>query len=506
MKINHNMSAVTVNNQLKRTEDALTTALERLSSGFRINHAADDAAGMAISNKMQAQIDGLNQASRNASDGSSVLETADGALNEVTSMIQRMRELSVQAANGTNTKDDREAIQDEIDNLLEEIDRVSKDTEFNTQPLLDGTLERRTYANTKVVNNIQVSDEVPSDTYVLNIIAEARSAVYTGEKTDSAGTNTVPKGTVSLNGVGVEFTGTETEDEVYEMLRTAGEEAGINVFATANPPVNTATTDPEYAGYEPKTFAYGDSLCFVSDKTGSATSMMITCDNDELAEFLGIDTSVTAIGTDAQVEFPADKSPFSAQATIQAKGNQISVTDRTGFSIYFEVQRGYTNSQFQDMQKNTGGVVASKVMPGNGKELCLEVTDIGKMTLQIGANSGQSMEISIPDMSTEKLGISSLNVVKTGGADEAITLLDDALAKVSDCRSKLGAYENRLDYAVNSLDEFSENMTSALSRIEDIDMAEEMSEYTKQNVLAQAATSVLAQANDRPQQVLQLLQ
>jgi flagellin len=214
---------------------------------------------------------------------------------------------------------------------------------------------------------------------------------------------------------------------------------------------------------------------------------------------------------DAQVEFAKDangaviREPFSSQATIQTKGNQVSITDRTGFSIYFEVQSGYAGAEFSDMQ-DSNGVYASQLTKSDGKAVSLEVTNIGKMTLQIGANSGQSMDISIPDMSSEKLGISNLNVVKTGGADEAITLLDDALEKVSSCRSKLGAYENRLDYAVNSLNEFSENMTSALSRIEDVDMAEEMSEYTKQNILSQAATSVLAQANDRPQQVLQLLQ
>ena len=171
MKVNYNMSAVITNSQLLRTEGNLTTAMEKLSSGIRINHARDDAAGMAISNKMRLQIDGLDQASQNASNGTSVLQTADGALNEVTSIIQRMRELAVQAANDTNVDSDKKAIQAEIASLREEVDRVSKDTEFNTKPLLDGTLDNRVYA--KNISRIDASIYVDAGKYEVDVTTAA---------------------------------------------------------------------------------------------------------------------------------------------------------------------------------------------------------------------------------------------------------------------------------------------------------------------------------------------
>ena len=160
MKINHNISAIKSNIKLQRTNEALEKSVERLSSGYRINRAADDAAGMAISQKMKTQIRGLDQASRNASDGISVIQTAEGALNEVESMLQRMRELSVQAVNETNTSEDREAIQLEIDNLSAEVDRISEDTEFNTKKLLNGDSDRKTYSSSTKVNIVSTSDAV----------------------------------------------------------------------------------------------------------------------------------------------------------------------------------------------------------------------------------------------------------------------------------------------------------------------------------------------------------
>ena len=180
MKINHNMSAIVANKKLLRSENSLANSIERLSTGLRINRASDDAAGMAIASKMTAQIKGLGQASRNASDGVSVLETADGALNEVHNMLQRMRELSVQAANGTNTPDDLKAIQLEIASLREEIDRVSKDTEFNTKTLLDGTLDNRVYPNTRGITRIDISDSVSKNTYSVQVAADAEHAVIRG--------------------------------------------------------------------------------------------------------------------------------------------------------------------------------------------------------------------------------------------------------------------------------------------------------------------------------------
>ena len=465
MKINHNMSAVTANKRLLGSENSLASSIERLSTGLRINRASDDAAGMAIASKMTAQIKGLGQASRNASDGVSVLETADGALNEVHSMLQRMRELSVQAANGTNTPDDLEAIQLEITSLTAEVDRVSRDTEFNTKNLLDGTLDQRVYPNNRGITRISISDAVTPDIY------------------NRYATSTVPAGAsgkVVINGVTVEIQEGETFDAVYERLRKGAELGEVNLLVAD--PAGAGAGTPDDAGYVPVDLNTGGILAFVSDEYGQHTEMDIKCTNADLAAFLGIATENQAVGEDVEISIPTTDDAFGALATIRTEGNYVTISDRNGFEMKFEVEPG------------TAGVVT------------LDVTDVGPMTLQIGANENQTMEVRIPELSSQTMYIDKVNVCTVTGASRAITSYDGAIAKVSEVRSGIGACQNRLEYAVDSLDGTEENMTQALSRIEDVDMAEEMTEYTKYNVLTQAATSVLAQANDLPQQVLQLLQ
>lgn len=476
------MSAVIANKKLLRTEDGLTASLERLSSGLRINHASDDAAGMAIASKMKAQIKGLNQASRNASDGISVLDTADGALNEVANMLQRMRELSVQAANETNTEDDLEAIQAEITSLTDEIDRVSKDTEYNTMNLLDGTQDTRVYPSVRGIERIDISDSVEKGVYSITVNAPAEHAV--GEGTSAATATAVTaaqEGTVVINGVEVEIKEGDTFTQVYEKLRAGAETGNVNLMVVADTSATGGTA--ENAGYVPTDAAAGGTLVFVSKEYGSAAELNISCENTELANYLRIPvTGYTVHGENADVSFAAGTNGFSAQATMTTDGTHVKITDRSGFEMNFEV------------------------MPEVTGDVSLEVTDIGTMTLQIGANENQTMNVRIPEISSKSLYIDDVDVRTVNGAGKAITSFDNAISKVSEARSRIGAYQNRLDSAVNSLEGTEENMTAALSRIEDVDMAEEMSEYTKYNVLSQAATSVLAQANDIPQQVLQLLQ
>lgn len=460
MKINYNMSAAITNNQLLRTESNLSASMERLSSGLRINHAKDDAAGMAISNKMRLQIDGLHQASRNASDGTSVIQTADGALSEVTSIIQRMRELSVQAASDTNVESDKAAIQSEIESLKDEIDRVCKDTEFNSKSLLNGTLDQRVYADN--ISRVSTSIYVESGIYDVTVKTAAEKAELNSDTAEFTDMTAVigATGTVSINGSTVDISATDTYEEVYEKIRNAAElgEAEANLDS--------------------------GELSFVSAFYGSKAELAITFSNQTLADALGFsDMSPNIeIGKDAEIELTAG---FSTSATANIDGNRVIITDKSGFEMSFMINEGYSND-----------IDAVEI----------EVTDMGAMTLQIGANQYQTMDIRIPKISRESLYLDDLNVTTVNGASKAIDSLDKALTKVLSIRSTLGAYENRLDYAVASLDETEENMTSALSRIEDVDMAEEMSNYTQQNVLQQAATSVLAQANDLPQQALQLLQ
>lgn len=494
MRINNNMSAVITNKQLLRTENNLTKSMERLSSGLKINHAKDNPAGMAISNKMQAQIDALDRASSNASDGTSVLQIADGALNETSAILQRMRELSVQAANGTNSLEDKQAIQDEIEALKDEVNRISKDTEYNSKSLLDGSLDTRVYTDNANVSRVNISDYVNPGKYEITIKQPAATkatdnATNVGIESTSTGTIDV-SGTISINGYSVDIDKNDTKAEVYEKIRAAAEVGEAEM----------KTDDGKFTGLQASRYGSSASLVLTfSGKDGVTTTA-------DFAAALGYTTDLTTdaktgtmtydaakagnSGTDAEVELSVgkviagttDTSIFSSTATVATDGNRVTITDRDGFSMSFLAKEGKT-----------------------GKTV-LDVTDIGNMTLHIGANEHQNMDVRIQEISCETLYIDDLDVTSVTGADRAISALDDAIAMVSDARSKIGAYENRLEYATSSLDTFEENMTDAMSRLTDVDMAEEMTNYTQYNVLQQAGVSVLSQANDLPQNVLSLLQ
>lgn len=460
MKINHNISALVANGHLSNTNKALDRSLERLSSGYRINHAADDSAGMAISQKMKTQIRGLEQSSRNASDGISVIQTAEGALTEVEAMLQRARELSVQSANGTNTPEDREAIQKEINQLRSEIQRISDDTEFNKKSLLNGDLDRKTYSDNTKVNLVSLSDEVNSEKYGVTVTKEGTAAKLT-----ATGASNVPasgmanEGTILINGEAVEIKKGESLSEAMADIKKVCDRVGINV------------------GYD------GGKLTFTANEAGSHRTIDVKASAALTAE-LGLPTGEST-GTDAEITLSKD---FTDTTTYIAKGNLVTITDQDGFEMQIEISEGAA----------TTGTPAGTAN--------ITVLDAGPMTLQIGANEGQTVDISVPEVSPKTLGIENLNVLTGDGASEGITLLDEAIEKVSGIRAKLGAYQNRMEHAIANLDVSAENLTEALSRIEDVDMAEEMATYTQKNVLAQAGVSMLSQANERPQQVLSLLQ
>lgn len=482
MRINHNLSAVVANNKLLQNEDVVADSMERLSSGLRINHAKDDPAGIAISNRMDTQIDGTAQASRNAQDGTSLIETAEGALSEVTSILQRMNELAVQAASDTYTTDDREAIQSEIDELKDEIDRLSRDTEFNTKTLLNGSLDQRVYTTkasdgTNLVGRIAISDYVAAGTYKLNVTSATKSTLTTGasELADTTNDNTIVgvSGTISINGFKFDVDATDTNASLYLKLAEAAEKGEAAVEKD------------------------NGSLTFTSTIYGKNNDIKIECSNQTLSQKLGLgsNTSVSlsnagnatvSEGKDASVtivENSDDDTSAFKQASWSADGNKITIRENNGFEISFYPSDNCVN----------------------GEDIELEVTTLGDLQIQIGASEGQTMDIRIPEVTTESLYIDDIDVSTVTGASRAITAAQNALQRVTDIRSKLGAYENRLDTAKSSLDVAEENLTSALSRIRDVDMAEEMTTYTEYNVLVQASTSVLAQANDLPQQVLELL-
>lgn len=471
MKINTNIAAVKASGHLNRTEDKITTSLERLSSGYRINKAADDAAGMAISQKMHAQIRGLQRASRNGADGISFIQTAEGALVEVGNMLQRCRELSVQAANQAVVEmEDKEAIQKEIDSLMEEIDRLSTDTEFNTKSILDGSCCRQTSSNNIGVKVVSMTDSVELTKYSMTVDQIATKTVFTTGALGMSASDVYDEGgDIQINGEVVHVKKGDTLENVYADIRDRCESMNITVT-----PVNALGNETELAN--------AASLRFESKLYGTEHKIEVTTDTPVLAASLGVDGGNIVQGQDAKVTLDTD-SGFSKTATTFIQGGRVTVSDRDGFNMVFDVSNAKA-----------------------GSDAAVTVLDAGFVAIQIGANEGQTIDISIPPVTCKSLDIEYCNVCTKDGASTAITKFNTAIEEVAAVRAKLGAYENRLDSATASLDITAQNLTESCSRIEDVDMSEEMTEYTQLSVLSQAGTSMLAQANNRPQTILQLLQ
>lgn len=385
MIINYNVSSMIANNALARNDSALSKSLERLSSGYKINHAKDNAAGLAMSRRMNAQLRGLDVAGDNANDGISIVEIADGAMSEVHDILQRMNELAVKASTGTLVDDDRAMIDEELQALNNEIERIGETTQFNGQNLLDGSFDLKGYTNTQAV-----------------------SVDYYKEG--------MKYGAYNLGSIKAEY---DQEGFLTKVTREDGSE--IN-----------SITDP-------------DNKSIKIDK-------------------------------------------------VSVSYDEVTLTGKDGFEIKLSID------------KNEAEKTPQAGQPGPLQDIKLDLTGIGSMTLQIGANEHQTLELRMPPITKKNLGLAHTNVLTAENAGAAIDEIANAISFVSSIRSSLGAYQNRLEHTTTNLDVTSENMTSAYSRIMDVDMAEEMTKYSSYQVISQAATSMLAQANERPSQVLQLLQ
>lgn len=479
MRINTNITALVANSHLQTNDTMLGKTLERLSSGYKINRSADDSAGMAIASKMRTQIKGLDQANRNASDGVSLVQTAEGALNEVEAMLQRMRQLSVQGANGTNSDGERKAITEEIDALKAEIERIAKTTEFNKQPLLDGTQERRRYPDVTGVEVSELSDPVEAGFYTINVTELAGAAEnelhFTGV-TDS--TVVGSKGVIEINGYDVVIAASDTLADVKSKIVKAADMLNLTVTEL---PDGLKLTSEEYG-------RSAEISCKVStDKLN--TALGLNWANREQS-FRGEDMKATIVPAGGTAI-----SEFSNTAIITCDGNKALIRDNGGFEMEFTLYEDEMRQEDLD-----------KLVPGGaGLDITTEVKDLGMMTLHVGANEGQIIDVNIPKVSLRSLGIELLNTSTEQGCGKALTQLDGAIDKISSIRANLGAYQNRLESTINNLSSTEENMTSAISRIEDTDMAKEMTEFTRLQVLSQASTAMVAQANERPQTVLQLL-
>jgi flagellin len=474
MIINHNLGASNAIRNMSINSSAANKSMQKLSSGLRINTAGDDAAGLAISEKMRGQIRGLDQASANAQDGISLVQTAEGALNETTSILQRMRELSVQAANDTINTTDRGAIKTEMDQLTQEIDRIGNTTEFNTKKLLNGSAGL---------------DATVDPATGLTVIDGGNAAA--GTVTFSAGSITAAK---------------VAEVKMEGAIGTAGKladgdlKAGTFTLNGQSITLGSASVDALVAAVNAKSsttgvIAVGDSasktFSFKSTGVGSTTQIKIdSFANVSNAAATTKFTDVTNAGTATVISASDTNSGKNAVATattlgggtLGIAGNTISVVGGTFDGMKFAVNANTA----------TGG--------GN-----VVVNSNSSLTYQIGANAGQTMSVSINDMRSSKLGLGSLDVSNTTNAQAAVTTIQTAIETVSAERSKLGAYSNRLEHTIANLGTSSENLTSAESRIRDVDMAKEMATFSKNNILSQAAQAMLAQANQQPQQVLQLL-
>ena len=486
MVVQHNMQAANANRMLGITSGAQAKSTEKLSSGYKINRAADDAAGLTISEKMRKQIRGLDKASSNAQDGVSSVQTAEGALTEVHSMLQRMNELAVQAANGTNSKDtDRKAIQDEIDQLNTEIDRVAETTKFNEIYLLKGDDGEKTV-------NMKAHDAGLKGTLTDN---GDGTATFTMAALNAGDTVSIGGKNYTIGGEAADVTAMLTKAGV---TGKAGDKVTINgkeytYYDKASDGKATLTnagyyeTQPDVADAATASPTYVDNAAIAAAKSAtiSVGTKSITTIDDTKAD--GVDDNDTSVITKQKAYELAGKELLAA--------NQIGDTEGNA-----EVKNGDKS----DLAYNAGnGTFNIKV--GQAK-----VANTLSFSLHVGADADMTNKITvdIDTMNSANLGIKGLNVTDKNGsaATYAIDAISDAISKVSSQRSALGAVQNRLEHTIDNLDNISENTSSAESRIRDTDMAKEMVNYSKNNILAQAGQSMLAQANQSNQGVLSLLQ
>jgi len=556
MVVQHNLNAINANNKMNINVSGTKKATEKLSSGYQINRAGDNAAGLAISEKMRSQIRGLSQATKNANDGISLIQTAEGGLNETHSILQRMRELAVQSANGTYQDDtDREAIQLEVDALKSEINRIASSTEYNGMKLLDGSLGGTTTgttdfgarygvlisANTLVdgANKLKENLSLEGATLTSSVngvtvtLADAASGVG-GENAqwDAAGTTL----TINLK-AGQSYSQSQINDLIKNATMAKADSAAAQTSTPAD--VELKLKSGVFTFQKAETFKTSAGVRAASDDTELVGYLINGTDqNDGYADTIkftsnnyGEDTRKLKIATDV-----AAGKEWVATTTANNEGTGIKDGE---FTLHLATGVEYTEEDIQNLLKQAGldytvTLTDSKTPDGDKSFYAQKVVaeadadeiEIGKttagaglgsdkltgtgkgLTFQIGANGveDQRVTLSVGDMSSTSIGVGGADVSTQDAANKAIDMVDRAVKTVSMQRAGLGALQNRLEYTVNNLTTTNENLTAAESQIRDTDMATEMINYTKNNILQQASQAMLAQANQQPQAILQLLQ
>ena len=565
MIVQHNMSAMNANRMLGITNSSLAKSTEKLSSGYKINRAADDAAGLSISEKMRSQIRGLNKASDNAQDGISLIQTAEGALNESHSILQRMRELSVQASNGTETDDDREAVQKEISQLQDELTRISSTTEFNTMKLLDGSLGSKsassqgavltgtnvaTFSATGLDSNSVKKDLSGLAGTTVKDTFEIDGQKFTIDWSKGKAKDFASKYSVDLANMTKSQTkalASDLETLLNESAADAGVSGTVKVAYKADGQITvTSNNNGEkssfgFVGTDATTVGDGanatDSLGAVMFSGTAGANAAKTADATmKIANTIANNSTFTMTinGTEVQAKITATinegddmkaaattiqdavQTAVDAYNTAMGTGTTTEALTKTDFTVTANKDGSFNIEYAGDKEVSFSfgeatvngltGTTATKL--GLTNKQSASATSNKGIELQIGANEGQTMEFTIDDMSAAALGVdgNKVDLATQDGAQKATTTIDAAIKKVSEQRSKLGAVQNRLEHTIANLDTASENTQTSESRIRDTDMAEEMVAYSKNNILLQAGQSMLAQANQSNQGVLSLLQ
>ncbi|MDR3254749.1 MAG: hypothetical protein LBT31_04220 [Synergistaceae bacterium] len=540
MRINANIPALTSYNALNQTNRSLQKSIQRLSTGLRINNAADDAAGLAISEKMRAQYRGLGQAASNAQDGISMIQTADGALNETQSILIRMRELSVQAATDTLTQEDRGFIQIEIGQLREEINRIATTTQFNKKQLLDGSAAALwstgdLYSRAIINGGLRSVDQfgqkkLNEGNYAISVSFKngTGQVLKTGIFTLKHSIGASPAGSIaaltsSLRDIGSfwDSNGVYLLDEPKTITITQGDgkAAQFTLYSTDTiqdlvAKLNAAIGD-ESNGLGQNKYISGPDYAQYVDSAGGTGFLSVpgtivirsaVSGQGGTFSFSGDEDIIKALQI-SQLQAPVENT-FNVSAQDAHDPSKFSRSANITGNILYGVVNSSVDFSFDPMSfisvADAGDGSFTFSAKADPKKLYLHLAD-NTTVFQIGANQGEDMGINIGDMSSSALGLGSVKVTDRDSAARSITLIDRALNKVSSQRARLGAYQNRLEHTIGSLTASSANLQAAESRIRDTDIAKEMMEFTRLNVLSQAGMAMLAQANLLPSNVLNLL-
>ncbi len=594
MRIYNNIPALQTRLAILNAGRRTDTNMQRLSTGVRINSAKDDAAGMAITNKLKLQIKGLQKASQNSMDGISMVQTADGALVEVHNALQRMRELAVQAANDTLTAEDKLKAQQEINQLLQEIDSISYKTEFNGFKILSGAASRMALTTNATGG---VAFKTPDTAAKISYLSSTIQPGILDYKITQAGLPTQMSFNVNLGTPGVldfgnnvfvpvletdtldnivkkihevsdeldidVWKGTAPADDIFIQARSAGSDRTLSLDVTKpftlnfdfNPgATGKITVIDELSNFHEIDIAATDTAQTVLNKikerlpnmnvkvddtvnpnlftinsvTGWQFTVAGTGSVSNVAQNVSLPVAMNAPIPPATVADPKfgtikpgqdakatvrmlypDGTPntvFNSSSTVTSQGNRITINSINDQKIYIDlvIETDEDGNHWFVSKDGAGNPISADTVPNN---LLFNgnIQDYGPLVIQSGANKGLETVIQIPPMSVSIMGLEGLTIMNEEFANKALNMLDAALAYVSDSRGALGAYQNRLEFTVRNLDISAENLESSRSRLEDTDMALEMAELSRNQVVSQAAMSILAQANQRPQQILTLL-